>query len=105
MLNNFESNGAVNKMQNSKSIAHQSEIFDQNNNDKCFKDRNVPNEYKFNDSSGKFKYLAGNEAVANSDQENNKENAKFNNLESNSSLFQTKVNVNLFKFIYIVLYF
>lgn len=96
MLSNFESNGAVNKMKNSKSIAH-NEIFDQNNNDKCFKDRNVPNEYKFNDSSGKFKYVAGTEAVATSDQENDKETARPNNLEANLSLYQTKVSQSVLK--------
>lgn len=98
MLNNFESNGAVNNMKNSKSIAHHSEIFDQNNNEKCFKDRNVPNEYKFNDSSGKFKCVASTEAVATSDQENDKETTRPNNLEANLSLYQTKVNANSIKF-------
>lgn len=95
MLNNFDSNGAVNKMQTSKSTAHQRELFDQNNNDKYLKDRNVPSEYKFNDSSGKFKYLATNDAVANSDQENEVINSK--NLENNLSLYPNKVSQSILK--------
>lgn len=74
MINNFETNGAVTKMHTLKPSA-QNEIFatDQNNNDKCFKDRNVSTEYKFNfDSSSKFNYL--NVDKASSDQENDYEN-------------------------------
>lgn len=74
MINNFETNGTVTKMQTLKSSA-QNETFakDQNNNEKCFKDRNVPTEYKFNfDSSSKFNYLNAEKAA--SDQENDYDN-------------------------------
>lgn len=54
MVNNESNGGPVTRMQSLKAAAH----VDINNNEKSYKDRNVPTEYKFNfDSSQKFNYL------------------------------------------------
>jgi len=88
MVNNFETNGAVTRMQTLKSS--ESNQLDANNNDRYFKDRNVPAEYKFNfDASSKFNYLNKNE-VAN--QESEKENIRPSNEAAN---YQRATNHNL----------
>lgn len=80
MVNTFETNGAVTRMQTLKSSENNQ--LDENNNDKYLKDRNVPSEYKFNfDASSKFNYLNKNEVAS---QENEKENFRPTNADTTS---------------------
>lgn len=102
MVNNSESNGAMTKAQSVKPSAASNELFDQNNNDKGFKDRNVPTEYKFSfDASSKFNYYNTESSTASvlfSDQENEQENLNPNpNFDHNLSLYQNKVTQPVLK--------
>lgn len=97
MINNLELNGAVKKMQKSSA---QNESFDQNNNDKCCTDRNVPTKYKFKfDSSSKFNYLNDTSGV--SEQDDNHENKNPKETENNLSQNPPKVSPSVLKPLYV----
>jgi len=102
MINNFEVNGAVinNKMQTLKPSAKSdaTDNYDNNNNDKYFKDRNVPTEFNFC-SSTKFNCLnvdTGASGVR-PDQENDHENSTTENTYQAKVMSQTalkSLNIN-----------